>query len=250
MNFFNLLFLFTIAVLLGCSDSSSVASDEIPMEAQNSSSSLEVFSLSEETSSSSVVIPHTFCAPKYADAYVDPAVTFIDTLIRDRISVLISLGVDSSAACDSAKLELYKSLGLDSISEQTEKKYGHVIGTVLMYFFDNQEWYDRTLLATQKYFADNGDIGYCDVDDGYEYYGYELLENDFFELDDEIMGGGCVVSSSYYRDSEFLQEILDNILRKCSDLPYCDSSTFGMFSKNEYQQFNTASLNSLLLFVI
>ena len=242
--------LLAMATLIACSESENVADangDDIVAQEESSSSITEEQPISEKTpkSSSSVSSSSDLSSSSINSSdviYIDsipgigvecgsPSLATqkkkdpYELLVTGRTAELASGGASEQDAEETAKQELYKALGIDTLlSSSTFLAYS--IKDAINYIFLKGDGVNFDFIDS---FAEKGTLDrtdFCGIWKGVsqESDSRAIYSSTIDHWAHNIGVRGCVYS---LRDVEEPYLILNNILRKCVDLPYCDEKLSG-----------------------
>lgn len=215
----------TVAERLSSSSSLESSNSEDPASSSErktgNSSVNSKSSSSKHQSSSSVYYPPIPCgAGSISTEEYSPA-GFVDSLIDGRVQKFVSEGMAPLMAKDSAKRELYVSMGIE-VSIETEREYMYLIDGALNFL------YNGGISRAKKTFTETGSVNkgeYC-------FYTVDEFEQISQDVSYEVVPGGCALPSNFDEMRDIVEHLIENIWLKCNDLPKCDRNVYGTFSKD------------------
>ena len=155
---------------------------------------------------------------------------YYEFLINIRANALVTKGASTEGAVKTAKDELYKTLGIDTLIENTNAPFTRryirdvdIVNAVNYVFF-----MDSTGMSYYAQdFAETGmldRLDYCGAWKGVPWFLNSGDDETIYSWARTVGVRGCAVSNE---DIENPYLIFSNIHRKCLDLPYCTDELFG-----------------------
>lgn len=253
--------LLAIAALIACSETENVADandDDIVAQEESSSSITEEQPVSQRVlessssvssssglsssiiSSSSLASIDSIIIPELGSVCGSPSLVTqkkndpYERFVSDRTAKLVSNGASEQEAAETAKQELYKALGLDTLlNSSTFSAYS--IKDAINYLFLRDETLTFILVNS---FAKKGTLDraeFCGIWEDVPWESNSYRASETIEVWAEDVGiRGCAYDE---RDVYEPYLIFSNIHRKCLDLPYCDEKLYGSVKHASFEDY-------------
>ena len=155
---------------------------------------------------------------------------YYEFLINVRANALVTKGASTEDAIKTAKDELYKTLGLDTLIETSNAVFtrGYIRDDDIVNAINYVFFSDSTGMSNYAQdFAETGTLDrldYCGAWKGVPWFSNAVDDETIYAWARTVGVRGCAVSDE---DVENPYLIFSNIHRKCLDLPYCTDELFG-----------------------